>query len=171
MSLLLYQDSCLPIIFPYEYFRSEDACHTKTVHVRRHVQSHMRVSTHVQNPQHERKYHPCQHHYQPCNRTCQIGTSVATTILVTVTFCFRNSALSCFILIDTFDMLHQQEVLYCRYTNLELLMQFQISKSNRSCRRGCSRIDVRAPISSGYGLQRIAGRKNSLYQSPFAVLC
>ena len=34
------------------------------------------VWRHVQNPWHERKNHMCQHHCQPCNRTCQIGTSL-----------------------------------------------------------------------------------------------
>ena len=43
------------------------------------------------------------------NRNCV----VATPIPVTVNFCFHNSALSCFSLKETFDILQQQETLYC----------------------------------------------------------
>jgi len=55
---------------------------------------------------------------------------VATATLVTVTFCFHNSALSCFILKETFNILQQQETLYCRYTNFGSHVRFQIIKSN-----------------------------------------
>ena len=63
---------------------------------------------------------------------------VATAILVTVTFCFHNSALSWFILNEIFDMLQQQETLFCGYTNLRSHVQIQISNSNHSCKRGCT---------------------------------
>ena len=38
---------------------------------------------------------------------------VATATLVTVIHCFNNSALSCFILNEIFDMLQQRETLFC----------------------------------------------------------
>jgi len=61
---------------------------------------------------------------------------VATAPLVTVTFCFHNSALSCFILNETFGILQQQQTLYFGYANLGSHVPFQILKSNRSCRQG-----------------------------------
>ena len=61
---------------------------------------------------------------------------VAITTLVTVTLCFHNSALSCFILNATFGMLQQQDTLYFGYTNLGFRVQFQTIKSNHSCRQG-----------------------------------
>ena len=63
--------------------------------------------------------------------------AVATATLVTVTFCCHNSALSCFILNETFDMLQQQETLYFGCTNLGSHVQFQIIKSNHLYRQGC----------------------------------
>ena len=55
--------------------------------------------------------------------------AVATVMLVTVTYCSHNSALSCFILTETYDMLQQQEDLYFGHTNLGSHVQFQILKS------------------------------------------
>ena len=63
---------------------------------------------------------------------------VAIATHVTVTFCFYNSALSCFILNEIFDMHQQQESLFCGYANLGSHVQIQISKSNLSCKRGCT---------------------------------
>ena len=63
---------------------------------------------------------------------------VATATPVTITSCFHNSALSCFILNEIFDMLQQQETLFCGYTNHGSHVQIQISKSNHSCKRGCT---------------------------------
>ena len=40
------------------------------------------------------------------------------------------------LLIETFDMLRLQETLYFEYTNLGSHVQFQIRKSNGSCRQG-----------------------------------
>ena len=81
----------------------------------------------------------CQHHCQQHNRTYQIGTSLLQLQhLVTATFCFHNSTLSCFILNEIFNMPQQQETLYFRYTDLGLHMQFQIIKSNHLCRQGCT---------------------------------
>lgn len=62
----------------------------------------------------------------------------ATVTLLTVTFCFGNSALSCFIQLEIFDILQQQETLYCRYTNLGSQVQFQRIKINHLCRPGCT---------------------------------
>ena len=61
---------------------------------------------------------------------------VATATIMTVTLCCHNSALSCFIINETFDMLQQQETLYFGYTNFGSYVSFQIVKSNRSCRQG-----------------------------------
>ena len=72
-----------------------------------------RVKTRAKSPARVRN-RPCQNHYQPCNRACLI---IAT--LVTVIFSFHNSALSCSILNETFDMLQQQETLHVGYANLE----------------------------------------------------
>ena len=63
---------------------------------------------------------------------------VATNTQVTVTFCFHNSALSCFILYEIFDILQQQETLFCGCTNLRPHVQIKISKSNHSCKRECT---------------------------------
>ena len=63
---------------------------------------------------------------------------VPTATQVTITFCFHNSALSCFILNEIFDMLQQLETLFCEYTSLRSHVQIQISKSNHSCKRGCT---------------------------------
>ena len=49
---------------------------------------------------------------------------VATARLVTVTFCFRNFALSCFIMNETFVVVQQQETLYIGYTNLARAIPF-----------------------------------------------
>ena len=73
------------------------------VHVRRHVRSHVRVPTSLSTVQ----------PHMP-NR----GFIVTTETLVTVTFCLYNSVLSCFILIETLDMLQRQETLYFRYMDL-----------------------------------------------------
>ena len=98
-----------------------------------------RVYTHAKSPARVKNC-PCQHHCQPCNRTCQTGTSLsAAATQVTVTFCFHNYALSCFILNETFDMLQQQKTLYFEYTNLGQT-------------RAHVRIGALAPISSGHGL-------------------
>ena len=64
---------------------------------------------------------------------------VATAALMTVTFCFKNSAISCFILHETLDVLQQQETLNFGYTNLASLVQFQRIRSSRSCRQGRTR--------------------------------
>ena len=60
-----------------------------------------------------------------CPYTCKIpGTSkqwhmpdrnfaASIATLTTVTFCFHNSALPCYVLSETFDMLPQKETLYC----------------------------------------------------------
>ena len=61
---------------------------------------------------------------------------VATGTLVTVTFCFQNATLSCFILNETLDMLQQQETLNFGYTNRGLHMQLYTSTSNHSCNKG-----------------------------------
>ena len=74
------------------------------------------------------KNHPCQHHYQACNRTCQIGTSLSQLQTpVTVIFCFHDSAaLSCFILNETVDMLQQQKAQYFGHKNLGSHVQLQL---------------------------------------------
>ena len=43
---------------------------------------------------------------------------IATTTVLTGTICFHNSALSCFILNGTFEMLQKQETLFIEYTNI-----------------------------------------------------
>ena len=55
---------------------------------------------------------------------------VVIATLVTATFCFLNSALSCFILNEAFKMLQQQETLYFRYADLGLYVPFQLVKRN-----------------------------------------
>ena len=46
-----------------------------SAHAQKHARSHVLVSKHMENPTVGRaKNCPRQHHYQPCNRTCQIGT-------------------------------------------------------------------------------------------------
>ena len=107
------------------------------------------------------KFPECCYKYSPCwetraiarARTTTLSTSVkslstvqshmpfrnvvvATATLETVTFCLCNSALYCFILNETFEMLQQQENLYLGYTNLGSHVKFQIIKSNRSFRLG-----------------------------------
>ena len=89
---------------------------------------------HVRNPQHERKI-------TRANITVNRAIAhknfvVATATLVTVTVCFHNSALPCFILNETFEMVQQQETLYFGSTNLGSHVQFQIFQSNHSCRQG-----------------------------------
>ena len=59
---------------------------------------------------------------------------VITAALVTVTFCFHNSALSCCILNETFEMAQQQETLCFGSTNLGSHIHSQIIQSNRSWR-------------------------------------
>jgi len=94
---------------------------------------HVYMSTRLQYPA-RAKNHPCQHHCQPCNHTCEVGTSfVAAATLVTVTFCFHNSGLSCFILYKASEMLQQQETLYFVCTDLGSHVQFEIITSNLSC--------------------------------------
>ena len=61
---------------------------------------------------------------------------VVTATLVTATFCFHNSALSCFIPNDAFEMVQQQETLYLGNKTLGSYVQFQIIQSNHSCRQG-----------------------------------
>ena len=60
---------------------------------------------------------------------------VATATLVAVTFRFYNSSLSCFIQNDTFEVLQQQENLYIGRKSLGLHVQFQMIKSNLSCKQ------------------------------------
>ena len=65
----------------------------RAVHARIHVQSHVRVSTHTQNPQHERKI---AHDNVIINRAIAMPSRNfvgVTATLVTITFCFHNSAL------------------------------------------------------------------------------
>ena len=50
---------------------------------------------------------------------------VATATLLAVIFSFHVSALSCFVMYETFDMLQQQETLYFRYTNFGSHVQFK----------------------------------------------
>ena len=64
---------------------------------------------------------------------------VATATLATANSCFQNSALSCCVLNETFETLQQKEALHYGYTNLGSHMQFQVIKSNRSCRQGRTR--------------------------------
>ena len=61
---------------------------------------------------------------------------VPTQTSLTITFCFHNYALSCFILSETVEMLQQQDTLYFGYTSLGSPVQFQIIKNNRSCKLG-----------------------------------
>ena len=61
---------------------------------------------------------------------------VAIVALVTVTFYFHYSALSCFLLNETFYMLQQQVTLYFRFINLVSHVKFQKILINRSCRQG-----------------------------------
>ena len=51
---------------------------------------------------------------------------VATVTLIPITFCFPDSALSCFILNDIFNTLQQQETLHFGYKNPRLHVQLQI---------------------------------------------
>ena len=76
------------------------------------------------------------------------NSAVAATTLATVTFCLHSSALSCFILNETFGMLQQQETLYFGYTNLGSRVQVQAMKSNRLCRKECTcNVEAPAPVS------------------------
>ena len=59
-------------------------------------------------------------------------------VVATATLLLHNSALSCFILNQTFDMLQQQETLYFWYINFGPHVAFQIIKSNHSCRQWCT---------------------------------
>ena len=59
---------------------------------------------------------------------------VAATTLMTVTLCFHISAVSCFVLNETFDMLQEQEAMFLGYTTLGAYVQFYIIKSNCSCK-------------------------------------
>ena len=78
---------------------------------------------------------------------------VATVILVTVTFCFYTSDLSCFILNETFELVQHQETLHFENTNLESQMQFQlILEQSLVQTRAHVRLDALAPINSGHGL-------------------
>ena len=102
------------------------------------MRSHTRISTYVQNPQHGGKS-PVPTSLSTVQSHVPIGNFVvATGTLVTVTFCFHNSALCCFALNEMFDMLQQEEILYFGSTNLASHAQFQIIKSNHSCKRGCT---------------------------------
>ena len=88
---------------------------------------------HVQNPQHKRKspvpisLSTVQWHMP--NRDFVIATGT----LVTVNFCFKIAALSCFIRNETMEMLQQQDTLYFRYITMH--MHFQIIKINCMCRQ------------------------------------
>ena len=62
---------------------------------------------------------------------------VATATPASVTFSFHNSALSCFMINETFNMHQQQETLHFGCTNLASHMPFQMIKNNHSCRPGC----------------------------------
>ena len=118
-------------------------CHYYLVHARRHLLSRVPVSTRAQNPSTSEKsplptsLSSVQSHVPSRN------FAVATARLVTVTVCFHNSALSCFIVNGTLDMLQQQEALYfeyqevlnIRYANLGSHVQFQMIKSNPSFRQ------------------------------------
>ena len=89
------------------------------------MRSHMRLSIHVQNNTSEKL---------PLPTLLSIVQSemphrnfvVATATLVTVSFCFHNSASSCFILNETIDVLQQQETLCFGCTNLGSHVHFQI---------------------------------------------
>ena len=79
---------------------------------------------------------------------------VATATLVTVTlFSFITLFYPAFILNEIFDMLQQQETLFCGYTNFGSQVQIQISKSNHSCKRGCKcELTLVHLFFSGHGL-------------------
>ena len=103
-----------------------------SVHARIHVRSHMCVSTHMENPQQERKV------ARANINTIRAITSANRSFVATrvpFSFCFQNSLLSCFTLNETFDMLQQQETLYYGYTNLGSHLQLQICMSIHSCRQ------------------------------------
>ena len=61
---------------------------------------------------------------------------VITATLVIITFCFHNSALSCFVLNEAFNILQQLQTLHFGYTNYGSQVPFQIFKNNSSCRQG-----------------------------------
>ena len=87
------------------------------VHALRHMQSH--VHMHMQNPLNEREIAHATSLSTVQSHMPNRGFVVATAVLVTVPFCFHNSALSFFILNETFGMLQQQETLYFRYQILD----------------------------------------------------
>ena len=100
------------------------------------MRSHVRVSTHVKNPLHERKI--ARVNITVNGAILHIPSRdfvVTNATLVTVTFCFHNSALFCFIVNKTFNMIQQQKTLYFGYTKFGSHVPFQIIKSNQSCRQ------------------------------------
>ena len=82
-----------------------------SVHARRHVLSHVCLSTHLQNLPLQRKIAVPTSLLAVQSHVPNRNYVVATATLVTVMFCFHNSALSCFILNEIFDMLQYQEAL------------------------------------------------------------
>ena len=97
------------------------------VHARRKMQSYAHVSKRAKSST------PAKNHRDNIAINRAIAHSTAA-MLETVTVCFQNSVLSCSILNQTFCMLQQQGILYC--TNLGLHVQFQMAKSNCTCRQG-----------------------------------
>ena len=80
--------------------------------------------------------------------------AAATAALVTVSFRFQNSHYPIWIKYSNTSILYSIKTLcIADRKHLGSLMQFQISKSSRSCRRGGRvRIEICAPISSRHGL-------------------
>ena len=109
------------------YLRSRSPCLETRVIARARIHLRAKFPTRAKN-------RPCQHNSRSCNRTSQRGTLLSQIVtLVTVTFCFHNSALSCFILKEPSDMFQQQGTLHYGYTNLGSHVSFQTIKSKQGC--------------------------------------
>ena len=93
---------------------------------------------------------------------------VAIATLVTVTFCHHNSAISCFILNETFDMLLQQETLYFGCIDLDRSCNPKYVSTIACIARAHVWIAAFAPISSRHGLgsRMQNGLYNAMKQSP-----
>ena len=116
------------------------------VTAQRHVRSYVHMSTHVQNPQQDRKIARANIKINGAIR----NFAVATAALVTSPFCFHKSALSCFTLNEIFDMLQQHGTLYCGWKNLGSHVQFEILKEQLFMQtRVHVQINALAPILPG----------------------
>ena len=126
MYLYMYMQLYTTLLLIYLHIHSLGQFIVPSVHVLRHVRWHVRVSTYVQNPQHEQKITRAKSLSIVQSRVPNRKFVVATATLMTVTFCIHNFASSCFTLNETLYMLQHQEILYFTYTICGSHVPFQI---------------------------------------------